>query len=58
MGNKSSKTGPAQNLPPTIKEDDKLYIGGHGTLMQWSVSKKKVTKDYGKIMEGFIRSMV
>jgi hypothetical protein len=37
---------------------DNLFIGGVGKLMQWSVSRKKVTKDYGFIMAGDIASMV
>jgi hypothetical protein len=52
---------PGQNLLPTIKEADhadNLFISGERKLMQWSVSQKKVTKDYGDIMAGIIRSMV
>jgi WD40 repeat protein len=55
------ETGPGQNLPPTITEADladNLFIGGWRTLMQWSVSQGKVTKDYCVIMTGDIRSMV
>ena len=37
---------------------DNLFIGGRGKLLQWSVSQKKVTKDYGGIMAGNIFSMV
>jgi hypothetical protein len=37
---------------------DDLFIGGDGNFMQWSVSHKKVTKDYGTIMAGYINSMV
>jgi hypothetical protein len=45
----------------TTKEADKadnLFIGGYKKLMQWSVSKQKVTKVYDGIMAGNIRSMV
>jgi WD40 repeat protein len=35
-----------------------LFFGGDGKLMQWSVSQKKVTKEYGGIMAGCISSMV
>jgi WD40 repeat protein len=37
---------------------DDLLITGEGKLMHWSVSQKKVTKDYGDIMNGFICQMV
>jgi WD40 repeat protein len=37
---------------------DNLFIGGENKLWQWSVSQKKVTKDYGEIMAGRILSMV
>jgi hypothetical protein len=33
-------------------------MGGYQKLMQWSISKKKVTKDYGEVMVQFIHSMV
>jgi hypothetical protein len=52
MGNKPVKM---------IEEADQghyLFIGGRGKLMQWSVSQKKVIKDYGDIMAGAIYSMV
>ncbi len=61
MGNKSYIIGPGQNLLPTIKDADYadiLFIGGNKTLMQWSVSQGKVTKDYGDIMDSTIFSMV
>jgi hypothetical protein len=35
---------------------DKLFIGGNGKLMHWSVSHE-LTKDYGDIMAGIICSM-
>jgi WD40 repeat protein len=35
-----------------------LFLGGYGGLKQWSVSQKKVTKDYSDIMAGHINSMV
>jgi hypothetical protein len=35
-----------------------LWIGGEGQLMQWSVSQKKITKNYVGIMAGEISSMV
>ena len=37
---------------------DELFIGGAGKFLQWSVSQKKVTKDYGDIMAGNIYSML
>jgi hypothetical protein len=61
MNPKIIEISPGQNLLPTIKEADSadhLFIGGSGTLLQWSVSQKKVTKDYSKIMVGYINSMV
>jgi hypothetical protein len=58
MTSKFIEIGPGQNLPPTIKEADNLFIGGKKLLIQWSVSKKKVTKDYGDIIAGCIRSAV
>ena len=36
---------------------DKLFIGGNGKLMHWSVSQGDLTKDYGEIMAGIICSM-
>jgi hypothetical protein len=44
-------------IKEAYKADD-LLITGEGKLMHWSVSQKKVTKDYGGIMAGFICSMV
>jgi hypothetical protein len=35
-----------------------LFIGGKKTLLQWSISQQKVTKDFGNIMTGRIESMV
>ncbi len=61
MTSKFSEIGPGQNLLPTIKDADYadiLFIGGAQKLMQWSVSQKKVTKDYGHIMAGNINAMV
>jgi WD40 repeat protein len=43
-------------IKETYKTDN-LFIGG-SKLIQWSVSKKKVTKDYGGIVVGCITSMV
>jgi hypothetical protein len=40
------------------KKAENLWIGGGEKLMQWSVGKKKVTKDYGDIMTESIHSMV
>jgi hypothetical protein len=60
MTSKFVQTGPGQNFLPTIKEAhqaDKLFIGGD-KLLQWSLSHKKLTKDYGRIMAGTIISMV
>jgi WD40 repeat protein len=39
--------GPGQNF----------FIGGVEKLIQWSVGQQKVTKDYGHIMPGLIKSM-
>jgi hypothetical protein len=61
MNHKFGKIGSGENLQPTIKEadqDDSLFIGGYGKLVQWSVSQEIVTKDYGEIMPGMIHSMV
>jgi hypothetical protein len=61
MGWKFSKISRGKNLPGTIKEaatTDILFIGGYKKLIQWSVSQKKVTKDYGNIMAANISSMV
>jgi hypothetical protein len=60
MTSKFLEIGPGQNLLPTIKEADQadnFFIGGLRKFMQWSVSQKKVTKDYGEIMAGYIYSM-
>ena len=37
---------------------ENLFIGGNGSLMHWSVSQKRVTKDYNGMMFGSIYSMV
>jgi hypothetical protein len=37
--------------------EESLFIGGTSKLIQWSVSQKKVTKDYGGIMTGYNFSM-
>jgi WD40 repeat protein len=37
---------------------ESLFIGGYQKLIQWSVIQGKVTKYYGDIMAGGIRSMV
>jgi WD40 repeat protein len=61
MDCKFIEIGLGQNLLPTINEADwadNLFIGDWGILMQFSVSQKKVTKDYGRIMDGNILSMV
>jgi hypothetical protein len=60
MNSKIVETGPGQNLLPAIKEADQadhLFIAAD-KLLQWSVSQKKVTNDYGDIMAGDIMSMV
>ena len=44
-------------IKEAYKADD-LLITGEGKLMHWSVSQKKVTKDYGGIMDGYICTMV
>jgi hypothetical protein len=61
MGIKFSIIGRGQNLVPTTKEADQadyLFIGGKKIFIQWSVSQKKVIRDYGRIMESYIYSMV
>jgi WD40 repeat protein len=61
MGCIFCKTGPGQNLLPTIKEADyadNLFIGCDQRLIQLSVSQGKKIKDYGDIMTGHIQSMV
>jgi WD40 repeat protein len=61
MNPKIIEISPGQNLLPTIKEADSadhLFIAASGTLLQWSVTQKKVTKDYGNITVGYINSMV
>jgi hypothetical protein len=35
-----------------------LWIGGNGKLMQWSVSRGKIIKEYADITAGCIKSMV
>ena len=53
--------GPCRNQEEMIEEldlADNLFFGGHCKLVQWSVSQKKVTKDYGDVMVGYILSMV
>ena len=45
-------------LESNFSMGESLLIGGYQKLMQWSVSKKKVTKDYGDIMSDYIRTMV
>jgi WD40 repeat protein len=61
MGCPFSKISSVKNLPPKIKEadlGDNLWIGANAKLIQWSVSQGIVTKDYGDIMAGSIKSMV
>jgi succinate dehydrogenase flavin-adding protein (antitoxin of CptAB toxin-antitoxin module) len=61
MNPKIIEISPGQKLLPTIQEAasaDHLFIAGDGELWQWSISQKKVTKNYGKIMVGSIQSMV
>ncbi len=56
-----SKVGPRRNLEEMIEEPDladNLFIAGEGNLIQWSVSKNKVVKDYGSIMAAWIWSLV
>jgi WD40 repeat protein len=53
--------GPRRNLEEMVEEPDladSLFLGGQRGLKQWTVSQKKVTKDYGDIMAGVIYSMV
>jgi hypothetical protein len=53
MGCKLSKIGSGWNLLPFFKGadySDNLWISCIHNLMQWSISQKKVTKDYGNIM--------
>jgi hypothetical protein len=52
MGNKSGK------IIEEADYTDNLFIGCDGKFMQWSISKKIVTKNYGGIMAGEISSMV
>jgi WD40 repeat protein len=52
MANKPSK------MVEEADQGHSFFIGGRGKLMQWSISQKKVTKDYGDIMAGSIYSMV
>jgi hypothetical protein len=52
MANKPSKI---------VEEADQghfFFIGGRSKLLQWSISQKKVTKEYGDIMNDSIYSMV
>jgi hypothetical protein len=61
MDSKIVEIGPGQNLLPTIKEADQansLFVGGHCKLIQWSVSRGEVIKDYCDIMANYIWSMV
>jgi hypothetical protein len=61
MNPKFTDIGTGKDLLATIKEAeyaDNLFIGTDEELMQWSVSQKKVTKNYGHIMAGYILLMV
>jgi hypothetical protein len=46
------------SVQPQNQASDNLFIGDGGKLMQYSVCRGEVTKDYGKIIETFIWSMV
>jgi WD40 repeat protein len=52
MGNKSAK------MIGEVDLDDILFIGGREKLMQWSVSRGEVIKDYDDIMADEIYLMV
>jgi hypothetical protein len=52
---------PDHNLDEMIKKadlEDILFIGGYRKLVQWSIRQKKVVKDHGSHMAGYILSMV
>jgi WD40 repeat protein len=62
MISKFVEIDPRKKLLPTIKKGVKkaenLWIVAGHNLIQWSVGKKKVTKDNGDVVTSDIQSMV
>ena len=41
-----------------VPKSDYKFIGGHGKLLQLSVIHGQIVKDYGRILNSWIKSMV